>query len=244
MAHHAPDPADQPGGLLPQSTLGRVAIVLVAAAVLGAATLALWAAGGLARADVTPRLKPGTEVRTAMYTLTPHKAEFVKDDAGLTALQVRADLVSNDTKPIQVSALDQAIQVSFPSGAIDAAVLSVTYTRHPGGLVFEIQPGMREEVLLTWSLRKAEAEDKKKQQEQNSDNPLAGLGGEQVEGGGIDLETLMETPEDVAPLAEKEDEVTLAFSEMEFAPGFTDQSKSWKTTDETAAEVAFPLGQG
>ncbi|GAA4954648.1 hypothetical protein GCM10023224_45090 [Streptomonospora halophila] len=243
MAHHAPDTEDVSSGLLPQSTLWRVVILLVAAVVLAAATLVLWATGGLARADATPEAEPGTEVRTAMYTLTPQKAEFVKDDAGLTALQVRAELVSNDTKPIQVSQLGHVIEVDFPSDGIDASALSVAYVRHPGGLVFEIQPKMREKVVMTWSLRKAEQDDKDQEQQEQSDNPLAGLGGP-GSSEPFDLDDLMKTPEDVAPLAEKQDEVTLTFNETEFSPGFTDQSKTWKATDDVAAEVTFPLGQG
>lgn len=223
--------------------LWRAAILLMATSVLGAATLALWATGGLARADATPEKEPGDTVRTAMYTLTPHKAEFVSDDSKLTALQVRADLVSNDTKPIPVGSLDLVIDVGFPSGRIDASALNVRYVRHPDGLVFNIQPDMREEVLMTWSLRKAEGGDGQEQQK-DSDNPLAGLGGEPDQGDPFDFDSLMEKPEDVAPLAEKEDEVTLTFSETEFSPGFTDQSKSWKSTDEVAAEVSLPLGQG
>ncbi|MDT0303978.1 hypothetical protein [Streptomonospora wellingtoniae] len=243
MAHHAPDTDEESSGLLPQSTLWRVVILLMAAAVLAAATLLLWATGGLARADAGRGVEPGTEVRTKMYTLTPQKAEFVKDDAGLTALQVRAELTSNDTKPLQVSQLGRVIEVAFPSGAIDASALSLAYVRHPEGLVFEVQPGMREKVVMTWSLRKAEADDKQDEQEQ-SDNPLAGLEGESGDSEPFDLDELMKTPEDVAPLAEKEDEVTLTFSETEFSPGFTDQSKSWKATDDVAAEVTIPLGKG
>jgi len=54
VAHHAPDPANQPGSFLPQSRLWRAAVLAAAAAVLGAATLALWATGGLTRADTDP----------------------------------------------------------------------------------------------------------------------------------------------------------------------------------------------
>lgn len=244
MAHHAPDPADEPGGFLPQSNLRRAVVVLVAAAVLGAATLALWATGGLERADAAPKQDPGSTVRTRMYTVTPHRAEFVTADDGRTALQVRAELVSKHTEPFAVSSLESVIKVSFPSGDIDAERLDLTYTRNPEGFVSEVQPDMREDVLMTWTLRKAEAEDKKKQQEENSDNPLAGLEGEPAEEGGLDLGPLTETPEDVAPLAEKEDKVTLSFSKTKFAPGFTDQNKSWRAVGGTAAKISFPLGKG
>lgn len=77
-----------------------MAVLLTGTAVLSAATLALWAGGGLARADTDPGRQPGDTVRTAMYTMTPHEAEFVTDDTGTTALQVRADLVSEHTEPV------------------------------------------------------------------------------------------------------------------------------------------------
>ncbi|MFD0773548.1 hypothetical protein ACFQZ2_06360 [Streptomonospora algeriensis] len=245
MAHHVPDPADEPPtGLFPQSTAWRAAIALIASAALCAAALALWATGGLARADTAPDQEPGTEVRTAMYTLTPHEAELVTGDDGLTALQVRAELVSEHTEPIPLSAIRQVIDVDFPSGRIEAPALTFGYVRHPDGLVFEVQPDMREEVLMTWSLRKAEAADRQKEQQEESDNPLAGLSGVSDRSEPVDLDSLMETPEDVAPLAEKEDEVTLTFHETEFSPGFTDQTKRWVPADAVAAEVSFPLGQG
>ncbi|QBI51934.1 hypothetical protein EKD16_00565 [Streptomonospora litoralis] len=218
--------------------------MLVAAAVFAVATLALWATGGLARADPTPEQEPGTEVRTKMYTLTPHKAEFTTGSDGLTALRISADLVSNHTKPFQVSELNRTIEIDFPSGRIDPAQLSLTYARQPDGFVFEVQPAMREEVLMTWTLRKAEAEDKRNQQEEDSDNPLAGLGGEPAGDGGFDLGALTEQPEDVAPLAKKEEKVVVSFNENEYVSGFTDQRKRWQPTERAAAQISFPLGEG
>ncbi|GAA4919164.1 hypothetical protein GCM10023405_48620 [Streptomonospora salina] len=219
-----------------------MAVLLTGTAVLSAATLALWAGGGLARADTDPGRQPGDTVRTAMYTMTPHEAEFVTDDTGTTALQVRADLVSEHTEPVPVSAFGRAIGVAFPSGEIDASALSVSYTRHPDGLVFDIQPDMREEVLMTWSLQKAESDGQDRQED--SDSPLAGLGGDPGPSDPLDAESLLEGTEDVAPLAEKEDTVTLTFNKTEFSPGFTDRSESWRPTDEVAAETSFPLRKG
>ncbi|MDA0564656.1 hypothetical protein LG943_09995 [Streptomonospora sp. S1-112] len=237
MAHHAPHAQGPGGGFLPEGRLARALIALGASVLLIVSAVAIWAAGGFEPADAAPAAQPGTRVETRQFTLTPHEAVFTEDpDTGLTVLQVRADLVSNDTKPYYADSIDQSIEVEFPSGKLEATMLTVKYTRHPEGLVSQIQPDMPEEALLVWSLGKPDEKDK------DCDDPLARLECER-EQAEIDWDAILEDPPDLGPAVAEEREITLTIHQNVYQPGFTDQSERWFAEDDVAAKITLPVSE-
>ncbi|MFC3999917.1 hypothetical protein ACFOVU_28655 [Nocardiopsis sediminis] len=238
MAHHAPDRDEGSGGLFPASPQWRAVIGIVAVAVAGTVTAGLWVTGGLAPAAATGA-EPGSEASNDMLTLTVHEATINPGEDGIgPTLDVRADLVSKDTRPFDVGALDRIITAELTPGGLETAQLEVVFTRYPEGYIFDIQPDMPEEVVLSWTLIEAGAEEE--------DGPLGelsgGLAGDPSDP--LDLDALLEEPKDLSGLVAQEESATITVADAVFEEGFTDQTERWTATDETTGRFILPLDEG
>ncbi|MFC4564048.1 hypothetical protein ACFO4E_19475 [Nocardiopsis mangrovi] len=235
MAHHAADPGEGSGGFLPQSPLWRAVTAVVAVTVAGAVTAVLWVTGGLAPAAATAE-EPGGEAANDMLTLTVHDAAINPEgDSMGPTLDVRADLVSKDTRPFDVGALNRIVTAELTPGGLETAQLSVVFTRHPDGYVSEIQPDMPEEVVLSWLLVEAGTEPE-------DDNPLGALAGEEPPS--MDFDWLLEEPKDLSGLVAEEESATIVVTDAAFEEGFTDQTERWTPGDETVGRFSLPLDEG
>lgn len=154
MAHHAPHPNDDPGHILPRSTVGRVVLITTSGVLAGAVTLATWAMGGLARASEADRIQPGSPLKTTMFTLTPHEAvsSAKAGPQGSPGVQVRAELTSRDDEPFHLTELQPAIEAELSPGGAPPDGFSLVFKRAPKLPVTSIQPHMPETVLLRWPL--------------------------------------------------------------------------------------------
>lgn len=126
------------------------------AIVIGSLVVALWAAGGLAKASDDPPSAPGKRISNALFTITPHAAA-IAEPSGLSKepqLQISADLVTKVKEPINFSSFDGIIAPSLKPGNATPKNIQVKFKRNPDGFYSEIQPQVREKVVLTWPLPK------------------------------------------------------------------------------------------
>ncbi|MDA2806806.1 hypothetical protein [Nocardiopsis suaedae] len=200
-----------------------MSVLAVALALTG-----LWAAGGFEASKSTDfrDVEPGGLVRNSLLELKLHEAAFSQDpNTGAHTLQVRADIKSRFNEPVPVSNISGMIDPRFGRKDLSASAMRMSLTRQPDRSVFELQPEVPEEAVLTWQL--------------TDDDPDAGpKKAEEI----FDEEDLLE-PDDVSEQVAAVDRVKVTVTGAEYDAGFTDQTKRWWGDTNTRGIVYLPIDE-
>lgn len=198
-----------------------MSVLAVALAMTG-----LWAAGGLETSKSTDfrDVAPGEPVRNSLLELKLHEAAFSQDpDTGAHTLQIRADIETRFNEPVPVANLTGMIDPRFGRKDLSATGLSVALTRQPDRTVFDLQPEVREEAVLTWRLTDDDPDAEPKSAEEIFDD-----------------ENFLE-PADVSEQVAQVDQVKVTVTGAVYESGFTDQAKRWWHDTNTRGIVYLPI---
>ncbi len=229
VAHHAPDPEEAPLVRLPRSTRARLAAVTVGVLAVAAAVAGLWAGGGLESATATEHrtVEPGDEIRNSLIELRLHEAAFGRNpDTGQFTLDIRADIESRFNEPVSVSEIGGLFKPRFGRKDLAPGPMRMALTRHPEVTASDLQPGMPEEVVLSWPLSEDDPDDT---------TPKTG---EEIFG-----EDLLAEPDDVSGQIAQVDEVEVTVTGAKYEAGFTDETKRWWTDNRPRAVVDLPVDE-
>ncbi|GAA2013743.1 hypothetical protein GCM10009799_47620 [Nocardiopsis rhodophaea] len=209
----------------------RAALATTGVIVAALLILILWAQGGLDSAEATGPTSPaGTAVRNDLFTITPHTAEIVTNtDTGGSELRIHADLVSHHTDPVYSTAVLGALEPDLAPAKLETEYGSIAFERRPDSTVGRIQPEMPEKALISWPLARPGGDSDADDESESIDELL-------------DVDKLLEPPDDVSDQVARVDRVTLTVLDAEFSAGFTDQSERWFPGDTTVGRVALALG--
>ncbi|MDA2809347.1 hypothetical protein O4J56_01740 [Nocardiopsis sp. RSe5-2] len=227
MAHHAPDPGeDTPLARLPRRSRATLLAAAVSVLAVAVAVTGLWAAGGFEASKSTDfrDVAPGKLVRNSLLELKLHEAAFTQDpDTGAHTLQIRADIKTRFNEPVPVSNIGGMIDPRFGRKDLAATSMSMVFTRQPDRSVFELQPEVNEEAVLTWQLKDEDPDAKPKSAEEVFSD-----------------EDFLE-PDDVSEQVAQVDQVKVTVTGASYDAGFTDQTKRWWGDTNTRGIVYLPI---
>ncbi|MFW5415494.1 hypothetical protein J0910_02375 [Nocardiopsis sp. CNT-189] len=225
-----PDLDDGPEIPFPRTVRGRVLLAAVGAPVIALLLVALWLTGGLddAKAIQFKTVEPGRTVQNKLMKVALHEASVGEDpDLGGYRLEVRAELESLADEPVPASQLNTLFKVDFGRKDLKTESMRVRLVRLPDTDLGDLQPKMREEVVLVWTL--AEGDPAKKEVKT----------AEETFG-----EDFLAPPDDVSEQLSRVDEAEVTVTGATFEPGFTDPAKRWWTDDRTVGVYPLPLEKG
>ena len=226
MAHHAPDPGEEtPLARLPRRSRATLLAATVSVLAVALAITGLWAAGGLEASKSTDfrDVEPGELVRNSLLELRLHEAAFSQDpNTGAHTLQIRADIKTRFNEPVPVSDIGGMIDPRFGRKDLSARSMRAVLTRQPDRSVFELQPEVEEEAVLTWQLTDEDPDAKPKGAEE------------------VFSEDFLE-PADVSEQVAAVDQVKVTVTGASHDAGFTDQTKRWWSDSNTRGIVYLPI---
>lgn len=116
---------------------------------------ALWSVGGLEKAPDEPSTPVGKPIKNKLLTITPRSAA-IAPPTGTTpkpTLRIKADLVVHGKEPVDFYMVDDVLAPKVDPGG-ELKHMKVALDRNPDGFYSFMQPGVREEVVLSWELPK------------------------------------------------------------------------------------------